>query len=293
MLDIAIGLGQLFALTLLFVGLVLLSARVREAIIHTFVIASLDRIGQRSSAHALELAEAMCRALYIDAAGKTSPRKTFIVGSIAALFVGAPVAFILMFWWGGSADINNPQSQMPMHRLLVWHLLPLTVLFHWAAEFLLASVLWNALQARPRLDMWRVFARVSLALVVAIATPLVLSNIFFRFQAYIPEALTFAWGFMLNGPGVLLGYLSFKISPDGSIFWLAVASCLTFATAILLLAVSSLLVRTKIGYSILATIVSRTGRASGPALIALAAGLFGLLTDISSSKSALGSLLGL
>lgn len=289
MLETVLAIGYLLGLAIMFVGLILCSKRIRTAIVDVYVAASLDRVTGRSVSHICDLAEAMCRVLYIGKNDLPSAGKTFAVGSIAGLFVGVPVALFLMIAVRGSSGTD---WSAPPSRVLVWHLLPLTILVHWASEYLLASVLWSAVKERPRLAIVWLFVRVGAALLVASTAPYLFSLLAFRFQDQIPQGLTFAWGLLLNGPSVLLSYLSLQIRPEGAIFWLAAASTMTFATAILILALATLLVRFRPGYTALTALIGLMGRASGPTLIGIGVGLFGFCTNFPSFWALMKKLLG-
>lgn len=208
------------------------------------------------------------------------------------MLVGIPVSLTLSLLVAGASFPDGHPDRATAFKINAWPFLPVTFLFHWAAEYLLATVLWRSLRASPPLSLFRTSMRVAGALALVCALPALLAGTLLHLGLTNQVLFDIGAGLLLTGPGVLfvLGFVGFN--NFSALSWLAALSTLTFCSVVLVISYSFLLVRLAAGSVALGKVLRLLGPASGPVLIAFSVGTFGLLTDLASSKPVLARLLG-
>jgi hypothetical protein len=291
MLDSTLAAVQLVCLMLVFIGVLLLSTRVRRGLVAAYTSATLDHIAGGAEQRSLRVARSACRFLYINRLNRPSLLKTLVIAAVGAAFIGVPVtAIVYTSTWGateGAGDLLDRIFQALPSFMAT------SLLVHWVAEYFLAFVLWHSLTRKPRLSFLAVFVRV-LAAVAAVFVAIAAGIVgLVKLDGTASGVSYFGLALLLTGPGILLTHAALQLPLSNFVFFVALIPCITMASVVLLLAFAHAATRFAPLRTLLGALVQRIGPSSGPALVVFGATAFGLLTDFFSSKPMLARLLGL
>lgn len=320
---------QILCVLLIFIGVALLSVNVRYMVASLYTSLVIRRLRVDTQTEARRLASSICNFLYLNPSGQLSAFKTLALATasfllIAALLVNARVWYgssacespscsqfnFVMFTWSGEKPDLSKLSGVPVESRSLdlqsadaRSALPLTLAFHWLAEVGAGLLLIHFTQRYRQnflfassLGMLSFLIALSVAptlLFILALNVLALSGIQPSWTLILWTAAAFA-----NGPGLafvsLVDIASFGhviASNNPRTLPFALLSSITFAAGFLAILLANAATRSHVALRVL-DFLMRNGVTRPVALILFSAGLFGGLTDASSSANAIASLLG-
>lgn len=315
---------QLVCLSFFFVGMVLLSTTVRDAIIGLYAKLVIRRARVDAAAEARSLAAAICGLLYLTPAGRLSACKTLALALasfalVAILIVPARVWYgssvchspctaslqFMSFTWSGERpnllkveDLPIEALSIDLHSAEPSRALPLTLAFHWLAEALAGSLLLRLIKLPSRRFLIAAPFALLVFLAALVATPTLLADAAFWAMSLLHVQPT--WDLILgtratlvNGPSLAFGGFmgldtmgSGLAKPNPHAFALSLLSSLTFATGLLTVSFANMVARSRAVLWVLDHL-TRNGSVRPVAMIALSITSFGFLADGNSSVAAI------
>ena len=275
---------QIFCLFLLFVGLVLLSPNVRNALGSLYARIYIRRVRGDAQTEARKLATSVCDLLYLAPDGRLSAIKTLALATASFLLVAALLAnarvwygssvceppctasfqFVMFTWSGEKPDMATMDGLPPEGRTMSLQsaearsALPLAFAFHWSAEAI-AGLLFMRLTRNSKRNFLLAAPLALICFLVALSmAPTLLSAA--ALYALAHSGVQPSWNLLLatqtalaNGPGLAFGSWSDPFTFGHGVamsnpraFSLALLSSLTFATGLLAVVLANASARSRL-----------------------------------------------